>query len=218
MEFNTINKSAEVSTKETSAQTTAEKVVLKSTERATVGSIPNNLKVDVKNKPDDSTSVVVTHDAKEVVNTFDKSKVKTSLVNIYGKDGKLHTSSRDLESVTVPLSQFPARLEYDLIVVENGVEVEYKSDHLISSTPTTTLVNLSGKSTSSQSEMTVTEAISAIDNDLVKIKSNLQNFSYIYDDESKKVLDLHNYLTNINTKLNNIAKELDNVKEKTKGL
>ena len=74
MEFNTINKSAEVSNKETSAQTTAEKVVLKSTERATVGSIPNNLKVDVKNKPDDINSVVVTHDAKEVLNTFDRNK------------------------------------------------------------------------------------------------------------------------------------------------
>lgn len=219
MEFNNKKESSVDSNINTTLNNTnTEKVTLKSTERATVGSIPNSLKVDVKVKPDDSTSVLVTHDAKEVMNTFDKNKVKTSLVNIYGKDGRLYTSSRDLESVTVPLSQYPARLEYNLTVVENGVEVEYKSDHLLSTNPSTTLVNLSGKSTSSQSEVTLPEAITAIDNDLVKIKTNLQNFSYIYDEDSKKVLDLHNYLTNINTKLNNIAKELENVKTKTKDL
>lgn len=219
MEFNNKKESSVDSNINTTLNNTnTEKVTLKSTERATIGSIPNSLKVDVKVKPDDSTSVLVTHDAKEVMNTFDKNKVKTSLVNIYGKDGRLYTSSRDLESVTVPLSQYPARLEYNLTVVENGVEVEYKSDHLLSTNPSTTLVNLSGKSTSSQSEVTLPEAITAIDNDLVKIKTDLQNFSYIYDEDSKKVLDLHNYLTNINTKLNNIAKELENVKTKTKDL
>jgi len=218
MEFNNLNTSSKTDTSTQVNPTSVEKVTLKSTERTTVGAIPNSLKVDVQTKPDDLSAVVVTHDAKEIINTFDKNKVKTSLVNVYGKDGKLHTSSRDLESVSVPLSQFPARLEYDLVVVENGVEVEYKSDHLISSTPTSTLVTLTGKSTSSQSDLTLPEAIAAIDNDLVKIKTNLQNFSYIYDPDSKKVLDLHNYLTNFNTKLNNIAKELENVKEKTKGL
>lgn len=219
MEFNNTNRNttAEATTSVASASTpSVEKVVLKSTERATVGSIPSNLKVDVKNN--DSVSVLVTHDSKDLMGSFDKNKVKTSLVNIYGKDGKLHTSSRDLESAVIPLSQFPARLEYDLVVVENGVEVQYKTDHLISSTPSNTLVTLTGKSTSSQSEVTLKEAITAIDDDLVKIKNNLQNFSYIYDVDSKKVLDLHNYLININTKLNNIAKDIEDVKEKTKGL
>ena len=89
---------------------------------------------------------------------------------------------------------------------------------MISYNPSTTLVTLSGKSTSSQSELSIPEAITAIDNDLVKIKNNLQNFSYIYDNDTKKVLDLHNYLININTKLNNIAKDLTDVKEKTKDL
>lgn len=219
MEFNNTNRNttAEATTSVASASTpSVEKVVLKSTERATVGSIPSNLKVDVKNN--DSVSVLVTHDSKDLMGSFDKNKVKTSLVNIYGKDGKLHTSSRDLESAVIPLSQFPARLEYDLVVVENGVEIQYKTDHLISSTPSNTLVTLTGKSTSSQSEVTLKEAITAIDDDLVKIKNNLQNFSYIYDVDSKKVLDLHNYLININTKLNNIAKDIEDVKEKTKGL
>lgn len=219
MEFNNTNRNttAEATTSVASASTSSvEKVILKSTERATVGSIPSNLKVDVKGN--DSVSVLVTHDSKDLIGSFDKNKVKTSLVNIYGKDGKLHTSSRDLESAVIPLSQFPARLEYDLVVVENGVEVQYKTDHLISSTPSNTLVTLTGKSTSSQSEVTLKEAISAIDDDLVKIKNNLQNFSYIYDVDSKKVLDLHNYLININTKLNNIAKDIEDVKEKTKGL
>ena len=218
MEFNNTSRSTvtEATTSVASVSPTTEKVILKSTERATVGTIPNNLKVDVKSN--DSVSVLVTHDSKDLMNSFDKSKVKTSLVNVYGKDGKLHTSSRDLESSVIPLSQFPARLEYNLVVVENGVEVEYKTDHLISSNPSTTLVTLSGKSTSSQSELSIPEAITAIDNDLVKIKNNLQNFSYIYDNDTKKVLDLHNYLININTKLNNIAKDLTDVKEKTKDL
>ena len=219
MEFNNTNKNttAEATTSVASASTSSvEKVLLKSTERATVNSIPSNLKVDVKSN--DSASILVTHDSKDLMGSVDKNKVKTSLVNIYGKDGRLHSSSRDLESAVIPLSQFPARLEYDLVVVENGVEVEYKSSHLLSSNPSTTLVNLSGKSTSSQSELTLKEAVTAIDDDLVKIKNNLQNFSYIYDTDSKKVLDLHNYLININTKLNNIAKDIDDVKEKTKGL
>lgn len=219
MEFNNTNRNttAEATTSVASASTSSvEKVILKSTERATVNSIPSNLKVDVKSN--DSTSILVTHDSKDLISSVDKNKVKTSLVNIYGKDGRLHSSSRDLESAVIPLSQFPARLEYDLVVVENGVEVEYKSSHLLSSNPSTTLVNLSGKSTSSQSELTLKEAVTAIDDDLVKIKNNLQNFSYIYDTDSKKVLDLHNYLININTKLNNIAKDIEDVKEKTKGL
>lgn len=216
MEFNNLNTKVENTDTITSVSGTSEKVTLKSIGRTTIGTLADSLKVNVT--ANDSTSVLITHDAKDIVNTFEKNSIKTSLVNVYGKDGKLHTSSRDLESVTIPLSQYPARLEYNLVVNENNMEVEYKTEHLLSSNPSSTLVKLTGKSTSSESELTVTEAISAIDDDLVKIKNNLQNFSYIYDTDSKKVLDLHNYLMNVTTKLNNIAKDLNDVKEKTKNL
>ena len=103
-------------------------------------------------------------------------------------------------------------------VVENGIEVEYNTSQLLSSEPSTVLSSLTGKSTSSKSELTIPEAVSSIDDELVKFKNNLESFSYIYDNSQNKVVTLHSYIQSMNTKLNNLTKQLEDVAEKTKNL
>lgn len=216
MEFNN-NKTTGVSTTEAPViPTSIEKVTLKSTERSSVNTLTNSIKIDVTKNTFDT--VLVTHDVKDITSSFSPTSIKTSLIDIYGKDGRLFSSSRTLESVEIPLSQYPARLEYKLVVVENGIEVEYNTSQLLSSEPSTVLSSLTGKSTSSKSELTIPEAVSSIDDELVKFKNNLESFSYIYDNSQNKVVTLHSYIQSMNTKLNNLTKQLEDVAEKTKNL
>jgi hypothetical protein len=216
MEFNN-NKITGVSITEAPVlPTSTEKVILKSTERASVNTLTNSIKVDVTKNTFDT--VLVTHDVKDITNSFSPTSIKTSLVDIYGKDGRLFSSARTLESAEIPLSQYPARLEYKLVVVENGIEVEYNTSQLLSSEPSTVLSSLTGKSTSSKSELTIPEAVSSIDDELVKFKNSLESFSYIYDNSQNKVVTLHSYIQSMNTKLNNLTKQLEDVAEKTKDL
>lgn len=216
MEFNN-TKTTGVSTTETPVlPTSTEKVTLKSTERSSVNTLTNSIKVDVTKNTFDT--VLVTHDVKDITNSFNPTSIKTSLVDIYGKDGRLFSSSRTLESAEIPLSQYPARLEYKLVVVENGIEVEYNTSQLLSTEPSTVLSSLTGKSTSSKSELTIPEAVSSIDDELVKFKNNLESFSYIYDNSQNKVVTLHSYIQSMNTKLNNLTKQLEDVAEKTKNM
>lgn len=216
MEFNN-NKTTGVSTTEAPViPTSIEKVTLKSTERTSVNTLTNSIKIDVTKNTFDT--VLVTHDVKDITSSFSPTSIKTSLIDIYGKDGRLFSSARTLESVEIPLSQYPARLEYKLVVVENGIEVEYNTSQLLSTEPSTVLSSLTGKSTSSKSELTIPEAVSSIDDELVKFKNNLESFSYIYDNSQNKVVTLHSYIQSMNTKLNNLTKQLEDVAEKTKDL
>ena len=216
MEFNN-NKTTGVSTTEAPViPTSIEKVTLKSTERTSVNTLTNSIKIDVTKNTFDT--VLVTHDVKDITSSFSPTSIKTSLIDIYGKDGRLFSSARTLESVEIPLSQYPARLEYKLVVVENGIEVEYNTSQLLSTEPSTVLSSLTGKSTSSKSELTIPEAVSSIDDELVKFKNNLESFSYIYDNSQNKVVTLHSYIQSMNIKLNNLTKQLEDVAEKTKDL
>lgn len=215
MEFNDTNKTTD-NLSSTATPVVEDKVILNSPERTTIGSLPNALSVSVSNNTSDS--VLVTHDSTNVQNLFTKDNIKTSLVGIYGRSGRLHLSSKTIESAEIPLSEFPVKLEYTFIVADNGNEIEYTSEVLLPSVPTNSLVTLTGKSTSSQNELTIPNAIASLDADLVKIKNNLQSFSYIYNISEKKVVSLHDYLININTKLVNLAKDIADVKEKTKDL
>jgi archaellum component FlaC len=215
MEFN--NKLAEAS-KEVSATNSfsTDKVILKSTERASINTLTNTVKIDVTKASVDS--VLVTHDVKDLLGAFDSSSIKRSLVNIYGKDGRLHASSRNIESIQIPLSQYPARLEYDLTVVENGIEVEYKLSQQLPTEPTTILASTTGKSTSSKSELTIPEAIVTIDDEITKFKNNLESFSFIYDNNQNKVVSLHSYLQSLNIKIDNLTKELADATKEIKTL
>ena len=215
MEFNNTNKETILVTSSKTEGVT-ETVMLKSSDRASVTSIPNMVKVNTSLTT--PSMVTVTHDVRELKSQFSDLNVKTSLINIYGKDGKIFTSNRDIESVNIPLSSYPARLEYNFTVVENGIEVEYKGDHTLSSNAKESLISVSGKVNNSQVELTIPQAVSKLDDELSNIKNNLQNFSFIYDESSKKYVNLQNYLLSISSKLDILTKDIADVKEKTKDL
>jgi len=149
---------------------------------------------------------------------YNKDNIKTSLVTIYGKNNRLEMSSRDIETLTVPLSELPARLEYIFTVLENNIPVEYKADYLIPSTDTKIILPINGKRESSISEVTTSEALPILDNEIVNIKNNLQNLSSIYSTDENKVVTLQSYIQTLNTKINNLTKQLEDVAEKTKNL
>ena len=215
MEFNNTNKEI-ISVISSKTEGVTETVMLKSSDRASVTSIPNMVKVNTSLTI--PSMVTVTHDVRELKSQFSDLNVKTSLINIYGKDGKIFTSNRDIESVNIPLSSYPARLEYNFTVVENGIEVEYKGDHTLSSNAKESLISVSGKVNNSQVELTIPQAVSKLDDELSNIKNNLQNFSFIYDESSKKYVNLQNYLLSISSKLDILTKDIADVKEKTKDL
>ena len=215
MEFN--NKQIETSTTEVSIQSpTKETIILKSTERPTTNTLNNAVKVDVAEK--DISTIIVSHDVRNLVADLGKDSISRSLVTIYGKNGRLFASSKEIEAAEIPLSQYPIKLEYELTTIQNGKEVEYKGFQIVSTSPGTSYTTLTGKETSSVSELTVPEAISVIDNDLIKIKNNLESFSFVYDKSQNKSVPLHEMLNNIASKLDNLTKSLDNVKEKVKDL
>ncbi len=215
MEFNNTNKEI-ISVISSKTEGVTETVMLKSSDRASVTSIPNMVKVNTSLTT--PSMVTVTHNVRELTSQFNSSNIKTSLINIYGKDGKIFTSNRDIESVNIPLSSYPARLEYNFTVVENGIEVEYKGDHTLSSNAKESLISVSGKVNNSQVELTIPQAVSKLDDELSNIKNNLQNFSFIYDESSKKYVNLQNYLLSISSKLDILTKDIADVKEKTKDL
>jgi len=214
MEFNT----AKPLTVETTftKDTSTELVKLSSVERSTIKPVNGTLKIDTK--PLDDGSVKISHNAKEITSSVDKDSVKRSLVNIYGKDGKLFSSSRDIESVNIPLSQYPLRLEYEFITMQNDKEVEYTSSVILPITEKTTISSPVGKVSSSMSEMTLPESIVKLDNEIVNIKQNLEDFYFIYDDSQKKSLPLHHYINNLSIKLDTLLKNVDDLKEKVKDL
>lgn len=213
MEFNKpITQNSDISLPDLST----EKVQLTSVERSTIKPINGTLKIDTK--PLDDGSVKVSHNAKEITSAVDKDAIKRSLVNIYGKDGRLFSSSRDIESVNIPLSQYPARLEYEFLVIQNGKEVEYKSSILLPITEKTTISSPTGKTSSSISEMTISEGITTLDREIVNIKQTLDNFYFIYDDFQKKSLPLHQYINNLSTSLDNLVKDINDIKTKIKDL
>jgi hypothetical protein len=213
MEF---NKPTETPSVSTSTDLSTEKVKLTSVERSTIKPINGTLKVDTK--PLDDGSVKVSHNAKEITSSMDKDAIKRSLVNIYGKDGKLFSSSRDIESVNIPLSQYPAKLEYEFLAIQDGKEVEYKSSITLPITEKTILSSPTGKTSSSVSEMTMSEGIVNLDKEIVNIKQNLDDFYFIYDDSQKKSLPLHQHINNLSTKIDNLLKDINDIKTKIKDL
>lgn len=193
-----------------------EKVTLTSSERTTISSINDGIKITTTVL--DYNTMLVSHDTRDLVSKFNKDVVKTSLVAIYGKNNRLALSTKDIEATPVSLSEFPAKLEYTFTVMENNIPIEYKAEYLIPNKETTTVVPIVGKKLSSTSEVTIPEAVVKIDDELGNIKNILQNFSYIYDNTDKKVVPLHQYMTNLSTRLDNLIKSVEDVKEKVKNL
>lgn len=215
MEFNQINKTTEVVTNnETKVE---ERVVLSSASVSNVEVLSNSVKVDTVDK--DRNTITVSHDVSALTSSFNNDNIKSSLVTIYGATGKLYTSPRSIESVDIPKSEYPIRLEYTFVSQDDkGIESEYSTSYIVPLTTSTIVLSPTGDTTSSNKEMSISEAIQVLDQDLLKIKNNLQNFSYLYDNSQKKVVTLQSYLMSLTSKLDTIAKDLNDVKEKTKDL
>lgn len=215
MEFNQTNKTTEVVTnKETKVE---ERVVLSSASVSNVEVLSNSVKINVKDV--DRETLRITHDTRELTSNFNKDNIKTTLVDVYGASGRLYASSRNIESMDIPKSEYPIRLDYTFTLQnDKGIESTYTTSYNVPVTDASVLLSPTGNSTSSVSSITIPEAITKIDEDLTKIKNNLQNFSFIYDNSQKKTVSLHNYLMNLSTAIENLTTELTDVKNKIKDL
>ena len=214
MEFN--KNIVEVSKNETSTSKEEELIKLKSSERSVTNTLNNAVKVEVSQK--NTNTILVSHDVRDIINNIGKENISKSLINLYGKNGKLFSSSKAIESVEIPLSEYPIKLEYDLTVTSNDKEVEYKGNQLVNTNPGISYTTLTGKVNSTINTVTPIEAINIIDNDLEKIKNNLDSFSFIYDKSQNKTVPLHEFLNDLSTKIENINKILEDDKTKTKNL
>jgi len=214
MEFNkpTTNNTAATSIPEV----VADKITLVSPERVTTKSINNA--VAISTTLSDSNTLLVSHDVRELKKGYNKDAIKTSLVTIYGKNNRLAASSKDVEALSIPISEFPARLEYTFTVMENDIAVEYKTDYLIPARDTSTMLSLTGKKLSSISETTIAEAVGILDTEIANIKTNLQDFSFIYDASQNKVVPLQQMITNLSVEVNTLSKLIKDVAEKIKDL
>lgn len=213
MEFNKTTTNSAVTS---NIEVIADKVTLVSPKVATINSISNAVELTIKNNND--STITVSHDVTKLNNEFDKDLIKTSLVNIYGKTGKLYSSSRNIESANISLAQFPIKLEYKFVVLENNKEVEYTSNYDVPITDTNVLLNVSGTSNASQVDLTIPEAVVKLDSELSTVKNNLQNISTIYSNSEKKHVTLQNYIQSMSSSIDKLIKEVEDVKTKIKDL
>ncbi len=212
MEFNIKN----ITTATTSTtEVVADKVKLVSPERTSNSSIKDIISVSVSTT---SGALLVSHDLRDLKKTYNKDSIKKSLVTIYGKNSRIAASSKDIETLSIPLSELPARLEYNFTVMENNTPIEYTADYLIPTKNTTTLLSLNGSKQTSTSESTIPEAITILDTEIANIKTNLQDFSFIYDKSQNKVVPLQQLINNLSSTLEEVSKSLEDVKKKVENM
>ena len=68
-------------------------------------------KLNVSTKSVDG-GVQVSFSSKEITDQIDPTTVRTKLLTVYGKSGRIYTTSRDIETFDIKSTNFPARLEY----------------------------------------------------------------------------------------------------------
>jgi len=212
MEFKTINTTLPT---EVVNSIIDKKIKLKSSDVFNLSTILNIVKIDIVSE---LFGLKLTHDSTELVKLYKDFDIKSNLINIYGKSGKLYASSRTIQSLDIPLSELPANLEYIFSVTNGKTTIEYGSNIIIPNTTTTFLLTLDGVTNTLQSDVTLEQAIVSLDNEIVLLKNNLQNFSFIYDNSQKKVVTLQSYLTNLSTKIDNLTKAIDDVKTQIENL
>lgn len=210
------NSSADLVIGTTTSNTNTE-LVLKSPSRASNKTLNATLSIDVI--PNDN-NIIVNFSSKDVTSKFDSNNIRTKLLTLYGKNGRLYTTTRDIESIPIKPSEFPARLEYEFITIDDDKnETKYSAVYnipqfLVSSSK----LNLSIENTSTTLTTDVPSAINLLDSEIYNIKNNLQTFSTFYDNSLKKDVSLQHVIINILSKLDNLTQQVDELKEKTKDL
>lgn len=138
------NKTSSVDNTIGTTTTTNSQVILKSPSTASNKTLNATLSIDVI--PNDN-NIIVNFSSKDVTSKFDSNNIRTKLLTLYGKNGRLYTTTRDIESISIKPSEFPARLEYEFITI---VDDATGCEDVVTLTPTinaTPIVSITGPAT-----------------------------------------------------------------------
>lgn len=214
MIFNNNNSVGSVTATDTTSSK-EETINLISQNKPSIATIDGKLTVSTKSVDG---GVQVSFSSKEISDQIDPTTVRTKLLTVYGKSGRIYTTSRDIETFDIKSVNFPARLEYKIVTVLDGIEREYTADYMVAQYETTSKITLSAKQTNSVVSVTVPTAVNILDQEVYNMKNNFEKFSIYYDPNQKKDVYLHNIIDNIQIQLNNITTQINELKEKTKDL
>ncbi len=188
-----------------------ESVTLHSPSRNNISSYKDALKIQTSLSSNNL--IYVSHDIRDAKLKFGKNNIKSSLITIYGKNGRAAISSKEMETLALSLDDFPAKLEYTLTVLENDIPVEYKTEYNIPIKDSTAILSATGKYESAKSIASLPNAIEQLDGEIVNIKNILYDFSSIYDINEKKVVSLHDFIINLSSSIDKLSKEIDEIKK-----
>lgn len=213
MEFNTTTTSAQPAKVTVPAQ---QEVTLISSTNNTINVLKEKLHVSVVLEANNT--ITISHNATDILRLYEYANVKSSLLTINGKNGRLFYSSKAIEAFNIQLNDFPAYLEYTLAVLEAGILTEYKGRFSIPAISTEYLLTLEGSSTSSIKKVSISEAVETIDKEVYTLKNNLNNIYYITSLSDKKVLPLHQLIQILEISISKLTKEIDELKKEVKTL
>ena len=216
MIFNNNNNNSTGSVITTSTNTTQmDSVNLISQNKPSITTIDGKLNVSTQSVEG---GVQVSFSSKEITDQIDPTTIRTKLLTVYGKSGRIYTTSRDIETFDIKSTNFPARLEYKITTVNEGIEREYTADYVIAQYQTSSKITLSAKQTNTVTTVDVPTAVNVLDQEIYNMKNNFEKISIYYDTNQKKDVYLHNVIDNIQIQLNNLTTQINELKEKTKDL
>lgn len=183
MEFNNIKTSSVDNVIGTTTPTNSQ-VVLKSPSTASNKTLNATLSMDVSST---DTNVIVNFSSKEVTSQFDPNNIRTKLLTLYGKSGRLYVTTRDVESIPIKPSEFPARFEYEFVTIDdNKNETRYSAVYNVPQFSSSSKLSLNAETTTTTLTTDVPSAINLLDSEVYNLKNNLQTFSTFYDNNLKK--------------------------------
>ncbi len=190
-------------------------VTLTSSSRPSINTIDGMLSIGTEST---TAGVVVDFDAKEVVSQLDETTISTKLLTVYGANGRLYSTTRDVESVLIRQTDLPARLDYTIITNDGSTEREYNATYNVGNITGSSKVLVSGKQNNTTQTLTIPSAVESLDKEVTSIKNNLEKISYFHDKFQKKDVTLHNMITNMVLSIDKLTADINDLKEKTKDL
>jgi hypothetical protein len=194
---------------------TSDIVTLTSSSRPSINTIDGMLSIGTEST---TAGVVVDFDAKEVVDQLDETTISTKLLTVYGANGRLYATTRDVESVLIRQTDLPARLDYTIITNDGSTEREYNATYNVGNITGSSKVLVSGKQNNTTQTLTIPSAVESLDKEVTSIKNNLEKISYFHDKSQKKDVTLHNMITNMVSSIDKLTADINALKEKTKDL
>ena len=194
---------------------TSDIVTLTSSSRPSINTIDGMLSIGTEST---TAGVVVDFDAKEVVDQLDETTISTKLLTVYGANGRLYATTRDVESVLIRQTDLPARLDYTIITNDGSTEREYNATYNVGNITGSSKVLVSGKQNNTTQTLTIPSAVESLDKEVTSIKNNLEKISYFHDKSQKKDVTLPNMITNMVSSIDKLTADINALKEKTKDL